>query len=132
MIPTIQYYYTSNLHTLRKCEMSTLQLFEDNYEALVTSLPMDDAIFVAKLRSKQLLPGNLKSTIESQKTSADKATVFLDKAIEPSLKNDDITPLKKLLTVMEDSGNDLLKKLAKTIRSTLDSGLSSNGSDNGE
>jgi len=112
--------------------MSTLQVFEDNYEALVTSLPMDDAIFIAKIHSKRLLPGNLKSTIESQKTSADKATVFLDKAIEPSLKNDDITPLKKLLTVMEDSGNDSLKKLAKTIRSKLDSGPSSTGSDNGE
>ena len=112
--------------------MSALQVFEDNYESLVTSLPLDDAIFSAKLRSRRLLPGNLKSTIESQKTPADKATIFLDKAIEPSLKNDDITPLKKLLTVMEDSGNDSLKKLAKTIRSTLDGGPSSTGSDNGE
>ena len=112
--------------------MSTLQVFEDNYEALVTSLPMDDVIFIAKMRSKRLLPGDIKAKLKSLPTPATKAAEFLDQVIEPSLKNDDITPLKKLLTVMEDSGNDSLKKLAKTIRSILDSGPSSTGSDNGE
>jgi len=112
--------------------MSALQVFQDNYEALVTSLPMDDVIFIAKIHSRRLLPGDIKAKLKKLDTPAEKATEFLDQMIEPFLKNDDVTPLKKLLTVMEDSGNDSLKKLAKTIRSVLDSGPSSNGSDNGE
>ena len=112
--------------------MSALQVLEENYASLVTSLPMDDAIFLAKIRSKGLLPGDIKATLKSLPTPAKQATEFLDQVIEPSLKNDDIIPLKKLLTVMEDSGIDVLKKLAKTIRSALDCGPSSTGNDKGK
>ena len=116
----------------RQCKMSALQVFEDNYETLVTSLPMADAIFLAKIHSKRLLSGNIKATLKSLPTPADKATEFLDQVIEPSLKSNDVTPLKKLLTIMEDYGNDALKSLAKTIGSALDSGSSSAGNDKGE
>ena len=104
---------------------AALQVFQDHYVSLVQSLPLNDAMFIARLYSKRLLPGNIKATLKSLPTPADKATEFLDQVIEPSLKNDDITPLKKLLTVMEDSG---LKRLAKTIRSEL----SHHGSRDGE
>ena len=94
--------------------MSALQVLEENYVSLVTSLPMDDAIFLAKIRSKGLLPGDIKATLKSLPTPAKQATEFLDQVIEPSLKNEDIIPLKKL---------------AKTIRSALDCGPSSTGND---
>ena len=112
--------------------MSLLQVFQEHYLSLIQSLPLNDDMFIARLYSKHLLPGDIKATLKSLPTPAKKATEFLDQIIEPSLKNNDVTPFKKLLTVMEDSGNDLLKKLAKTIRSALDSGQSSTGSDNGE
>ena len=120
------------LFASRQCKMSALQVFEDNYETLVRSLPMDDAIFLARLYSKRLLPGNIKALLKSLPTQADKAIEFLDQAIEPSLQSNNVTPLKKLLTIMEDYGNDALKSLAKTIRSTLDSGSASAGNDKGE
>ena len=95
---------------------AALQVFQDHYVSLVQSLPLSDAMFTARLYSKGLLPGDMKDTLKSQPTQAKQATEFLDQVIGPSLKNDGITPLKKLLTVMEDSG---LKRLAKTIRSEL-------------
>jgi len=112
--------------------MSALQVFEDNYETLVKSLPMADVIFLAKMRSKGLLPGNIKGTLKSLPTPADKAAEFLDQVIEPSLQSNNVTQLKKLLSIMEDYGNDALKSLAKTIRSALDSGSVSAGNDKGE
>ncbi|XP_065901069.1 protein NLRC3-like isoform X2 [Dysidea avara] len=95
---------------------ASLQVFQDHYASLVQSLPLNDATFIAKLHSKRLLPGDIKAKLKTLGTPAEKATEFLDQVIEPFLKNNDVTPLKKLLTVMEDSG---LKRLTKTIRSEL-------------
>ena len=81
---------------------------------------MNDAKFIAKLYSKRLLPGNLKSTIPAQQTSADKAMMFLDQVIEPSVKNNDLASFKILLSLMEDGEDDALKKLAKKIDLSLD------------
>ena len=111
--------------------MSALQVFQDYYESLI-DLPMNDAKFIAKLYTKRLLPGNLKSTIQAHQTSADKAMMLLDKVIEPSVKNNDLTSFKTLLLIMEDGDNDILKKLANDIRSSLDHLPSSCSSDHGE
>ena len=47
---------------------------------------MDDAVFVAKLFSNDLLPGDLKNQLKLvHRTSADKAVLFLDSVIEPSV-----------------------------------------------
>ena len=100
--------------------MSTLQKYIKHYESLVHLLPMKDAIFMAILFSKGLLPSNLKSTIQAQQTSVEKATVFLDQVITPTLQNDNLTPFKTLLSIMEDGDDDGLKKLANMIRSSLD------------
>ena len=43
---------------------------------------MNDVYFMAELYSKKLLPGNLKTDIESLPTSAEKASKFLDIAIK--------------------------------------------------
>ena len=95
------------------------QKFRDNIEKfspqLLETLPMDDAIFIAKLRSAGLLPGNLKAEIKSLKTSADKADYFLDYVILPNLSVNQ-TNFHKFLKVMEESGNDTLSTLAKDIK----------------
>ena len=111
--------------------MSALQVFQDYYVSLL-DLPMNDAKLIGKLYSKGLLPGNLKSTIQAQQTSADKAMMLLDKVIEPSVKNNDLTSFKTLLSIMEDGDNNVLKKLANNIRSSLDHLPSSCSSDHGE
>jgi len=82
---------------------------------LLETLPMDDAIFIAKLRSAGLLPGNLKAEIKSLKTSADKADYFLDCVILPSISIDQTT-FHKFLKVMEESGYDTVSTLARHIK----------------
>ena len=77
---------------------------------------MDDVRFIAKLYSERLLPGNLKSELKSQKTSADKAALFLDNVIEPSVISDGGSSFDKLLNVMEDSEYEHVKKLGVQIR----------------
>jgi len=112
--------------------MSSLQVYQENYLSLVRLLPMDDAIFLSCLYTKNLLPGNIKATIKTEKTSAEKAVLLLDQVVEPSVKNNDLTPFKTLLSIMEDGDDDILKKLANAIKSSLDHLPSSVSSDRGE
>ena len=81
---------------------------------------MDDAVFIAKLFSKDLLPGDLKNQLKLlHRTSADKAVLFLDTVIEPSVTSDGGSSFDKLLNVMEDNEYPHVKELAKQIRTSL-------------
>ena len=81
---------------------------------------MDDAVFVAKLFSNDLLPGDLKNQLKLvHRTSADKAVLFLDSVIEPSVTSDGGSSFDKLLHVMEDSEYQHVKELAEEIRTSL-------------
>ena len=84
---------------------------------------MDDAVFVAKLFSNDLLPGDLKNQLKLVcRTSADKAVLFLDSVIEPSVTSDGGSSFDKLLHVMEDSEYQHVQELAKQIRSSQQEG----------
>ena len=96
-----------------------LDVFQQFSCQLVDTLPMDDVRFITKLYSERLLPGNLKSQVKSQKTSADKAALFLDSVIESSVTSDGGNIFDKLLDVMRDSEYQHVKELAKQIRSNL-------------
>ena len=90
---------------------------------LVTSLSMDDVIFLGLLRERNLFPGDLYEDLQTEKTTARKAVLFLDKAIQPFLDINDFEPLNKLLTVMSDETylkNDALKQLAANMKLELD------------
>ena len=94
---------------------------------------MDDAVFLTKLFSNDLLPDDFKNLLKlPHRTSADKAVMFLDSVIEPSVTGDGGSNFQKLLYVMEDSEYPHAKELAKQIRmnilkkiSTTDSGRGS-------
>ena len=108
--------------------LSGNDVFQQFYSKLVGTLPMGDVRFIAELFSKGLLPGNLKSQVKAEKTSADKAALFLDDVIEPSMTSDGGSSFDKLLNVMMDSEYQHVKELAKQIRilskrSTNDSGM---------
>ena len=96
-----------------------LDVFQQFYSKLVDTLPIDDVRFIAQLYSERLLPGNLKSLVKAQKTSADKAALFLDSVIEPSVAIDGGSSFDKLLNVMRDSEYQHVKELAKQIKSNL-------------
>ena len=113
-------------------EMSSLstEVFRKFYSKLVKTLPMDDAVFIAELFSNDLLPVDLKNQLKLlHRTSADKAVLFLDSVIDPSVTSDDGSSFDKLLNVMEDSEYPHVKELAKQIRtknlrnSATDSGM---------
>ena len=100
--------------------MACAEVFKEFYSKLVETLPMDDAKFVAKLFSSNLLPGDLKNQLKLlHRTSADKATLFLDSVIEPSVTSSDGSSFEKLLKVMEDSEYEHVKELTKLIRTSL-------------
>ena len=90
---------------------------------LMSSLSMDDAIFLGLLKEKNLLPGNLKGKIDAEKTSADKAALFLNKVIDRAIDIGEFEPLNELLTVMSNEEylkDPLLKQLANNIKQKLD------------
>ena len=106
------------------------KVFQQFYSKLVETLPMDDAVFVAKLFSNDLLPGDLTNQLKLvHRTSADKAALFLDSVIKPSMRTSDGgSSFDKLLHVMEDSEYQHLKELVVQIRTSL---LESHNNDRG-
>ena len=85
---------------------------------LVQTLPMQDAYFIAELKAAGLLPGDLKAKVQSLSTSACRADYFMDEVILPDVASNR-TNLNKLLTVMEQFNNDVLKDLATEIQRAL-------------
>ena len=97
-----------------------MRVFQQFYSELVETLPMDDAVFIAELFSNDLLPGDLKNHLKLlHRTSADKAALFLDSVIEPSVTSNGGSSFDKLLNVMEDSEYQHVKEVAKQIRTNL-------------
>ena len=94
---------------------STFRTYKKYYVDLIQCLPMDDVIFTGKLFESDLLPNDLKASLESLPTSTKKATNFLDNVIGPSIRVDDNGQFFPLLKIMEESGYETVKKLAGTI-----------------
>ena len=108
--------------------MSTSDVFGEYYSKLVEILPMNDATFVAKLFARGILPRHLRDQLNlPHRTSAEKATLFLNSVIEPSVTSGVGSSFDKLLTVMEDCDHENVKELAKLIRTSLRSSNSDNG-----
>ena len=104
------------------------EVLKKHYSKLVKTLPMNDAIFVAELYSCDLLPVDLRDQLKlPYRTSADRATLFLNNVIEPSVTSSVGSSFDKLLTVMEDCDHESVKELAKLIRTSLRSSNSDNG-----
>ena len=80
---------------------------------------MDDAIFLECLYASELLPGNLYSEVRTKSTSAAKAILFLDCAIQPFLKIGDNSIFMRLLKVMREMDYENVRQLAHQIESEL-------------
>ena len=87
---------------------------------MVACLPMNDTSFIAKLSNYELLPGDTNDQLKTLPTQADKALYFLDNVIKPALDTDDTSSFDNLLFVMEHSNNNVVEKLACTVKSEFD------------
>jgi len=99
--------------------LPTSKVFQHFYSQLVDILPMDDARFLSKLFSVDLLPGNISDQVKSLNTRADKATHLLDHVIRPSVSIGVGRSFDDLIKVMENSEYDSVKGLAELIRGKL-------------
>ena len=100
---------------------SVKEKYDEFYSPLVDKLPMMDAKFMASLTSAGLFSeGNLKDEVQAERTSAARATTFLDSAISPYIQEDDVElePLYKLLKAMEKHGG-IAKRLAEKIKTAI-------------
>ena len=103
----------------------SLEVFTQFNEKLITSLPMKDVTFLAKLNSKGLFPGNLKAQVKSQSTSTEAADYLLDNKIAVDLKNDNDESFMQLLSAMEEF-NSFMESTAKEIKGKLSEGTRKN------
>ena len=97
------------------------EVFKHFYSKIVEILPMNDGLFMAELFSDDLLPGDVKKYIHAQATSAEKAVLFLDCIIKPSVTSDSDgdNSFDKLLNIMEDCEYQHVEELAKQIRASF-------------
>ena len=98
---------------------SATELFEHYYTVLVYSLPLKDADFIEELVKHDLLPRDLKSSLESLTINSERASYFLDNVIKPGLSVGNSQCFVKLLTVMNSSKYYNVKDLARTIEKEL-------------
>ena len=109
--------------------MSTSKVLKEFYSKLVKTLPMNDALFIAELYSRDLLPDDVIEHVQSLPTRADKAMYFLDHVIKPSVTTSVGSSFDQLLNVMEDGQDQCVKELAKLIK--INSLRKRSSSDNG-
>ena len=100
-------------------QKTQIKAYEKYYERMVHCLPMNDARFVAKLYSHQLLPGDTESQLETKTTPAAKAAYFLSRVVKRALDGNDTSSFNNLLSVMESCDYADLNKLAYEIKSKI-------------
>ena len=98
------------------------EAFDEYSEELVKCLPMNDTLFIAKLSTFNLLPGNTNDQLQALPTQADKALYFLNHVIKPALAINDTTSFENLLSAMEQCGYDHVKRIACMIKSQISKG----------
>jgi len=96
-----------------------LKTFKYFNEDLVTSLPMKDAVFFAKLNSKDLFSGDLKAKVKAKDTAPEAAAHFLDDKIEKDLRLGKNYSFLLLLSAMEEYDDKSLNQLATQINRQL-------------
>ena len=101
--------------------MSAKNIIQKFYVELITTLPMDDSMFLAKMYSRQILTLKQKKEIQSLHTQEDKAEFFIDCVIA-NVSMGYNEHLDILLNCMEDHKDPLLKGLAQKIKKDLLSG----------
>ena len=102
--------------------MTHKEAFDKYSEDMVKCLPMNDTLFIAKLSTFNLLPGNTNDQLQALPTQADKALYILNHVIKPALAIKDTSSFESLLSVMEQCGYDNVKRIACIMKSQISKG----------
>ena len=111
------YFYYSTEAAVVMAKRSATELLERYYTVLVFSLPIKDADFMDELLKHDLLPGGVKSKLESLVEVNERSSYFLDNVIKPGLAVGN--SFVSLLTVMKCNKHDNVKELATKIEQEL-------------
>ena len=95
---------------------SATELFDHYYTILVYLLPTKDNDFMDELLKRDLLPGDVKSKMESLVELDARSSYYLDNVIKPGLA---VGSFVSLLTVMKCNKHDNVKELATKIEKEL-------------
>ena len=98
---------------------SATELFDHYHTALVYSLPINDIDFMNELLKHDLLPGGVKSKLESLTVHYERSSYYLDNVIKPGLAVGNSGCFVSLLTVMKCNKHDNVKDLATKIEKEL-------------
>ena len=118
----VQVYEKYSEKLVKATTMAKIEVYEKYSEKLVECLPMEDCLFINKLSTHKLLPGNTGNLVKADKalpTQADKASHFLNYVIKPALRIDDTCSFDNLLSVMEHCDYIHVKNLACKIISEI-------------
>ena len=94
---------------------SAIELLRYYNQALVFSLPMNNAEFLDELYKQGAIFKDFKHHLESMTTCSKRASCFLEHVIKPSLTLGDNTYFVEMLTVMKNCNFDNVKDLAEQI-----------------
>ena len=98
---------------------STKEVLQCHKVQLLEILPLESEIFLGRLEEAKLLPQGSGASIRSKSTRDKRTSYFLQHVIEPAA--DIYLPI--LLTVMEQSDNLAVSRLANEIKEKLNLGM---------
>ena len=105
---------------------SAKELFVRYNQGLISCLPMKDAAFLDVLKTKNLLPDNIRSFLEQLSEAVERSSYFLENIIKAGFDNGNGSCFTNLLAAMKESNYDRVKDLAVQIQSKLSMILSEN------
>ena len=100
---------------------SAKELLELYNQGLLACLPMKDITFLEVLKSKGLLPDDVRSSLEQIDETTERSSYFLEKMIKTGFDDGNDSHFTNLLAAMIESNHDIVKDLALEIQNKLDS-----------
>ena len=109
----------ANIATFPMAKTSAKELFEYYNQGLLGCLPMKDVTFLEVIKRRNLLPDEVKSSLEQMDKTTERSSYFLEKIIKRGFDNGDDSHFINLLAAMIESSHDNVKDLAIEILNKL-------------
>ena len=95
------------------------EVFKYYNQGLLACLPMKDSTFLEILKSKSLLPDEVKNSLEQMNRTTERSSYFLEKIIKAGFEKGHDSYFINLLAAMIESSYDNVKDLGMEIQNKL-------------